>query len=151
MAPHGVQYHHYIPRFILRRFAYTNVETKWGKSDGLLHVFDLPSKQFRLGEVSKTCGAQDLYYKVGDNDPMRIEHLFSKLESRTSSIFAKISTAVTEGLDHVNILEKDIHILFKFMDLSARRYEQYNDELKNPYRENDFMFQHLFEASRKSG
>ncbi|PCD23181.1 hypothetical protein AU210_014704 [Fusarium oxysporum f. sp. radicis-cucumerinum] len=151
MVSHGAQYHHYIPRFILKQFAHTNIETKGGRSDGLLHVFDLPSRQFRLGEVGKTCGAQNLYYNVDDNDPMRIEHLFSKLESKTSSIFAKIRTAVTEGLEHIDILEKDIHILFKFINLSLRRSKQYRDELNNPYRENDFMFQHLFETSRKSG
>ncbi|RKK92001.1 hypothetical protein BFJ71_g10476 [Fusarium oxysporum] len=151
MVSHGAQYHHYIPRFILKEFAHTNIETKGGRSDGLLHVFDLPSRQFRLGEVGKTCGAQNLYYNVDDNDPMRIEHLFSKLESKTSSIFAKIRTAVTEGLEHIDILEKDIHILFKFINLSLSRSKQYRDELNNPYRENDFMFQHLFETSRKSG
>ena len=82
---------------------------------------------------------------------MRIEHLFSKLECKTSSTFTKISTAVTKGLDQIDILEKDIHILFKFMNISLRRFQQYRDEVKSPYRENDFMFQRLFEASRKSG
>ncbi|KFY07183.1 hypothetical protein V492_07379 [Pseudogymnoascus sp. VKM F-4246] len=82
---------------------------------------------------------------------MRIEDLFSKLESKTGRIFAKIRTAITDGSDHIDILEKDIHILFKFMNLSMRRSKQYRDDIKNPYRENDFMFQRLFEASRKSG
>ena len=80
---------------------------------------------------------------------MIIEHLFSKLESRTSTIFQKITSAVAEDLDHVDILEKDIRTLFKFMSLSAKRTEQYRSEVKNPYRENDFMFQELFEESRK--
>ncbi|RGP81432.1 hypothetical protein FLONG3_577 [Fusarium longipes] len=151
MASHGVQYHHYIPRFILKEFAHTNFETNGGRSDGLLHVFDVPSRQFRLGEVAKTCGAQNLYYNTKDNNPMRIEQLFSKLESKTSSIFAKIKTAVTEGHDHIDILEKDIHILFKFINLSIRRSKQYKDEVNNPYRENDFVFQRLFQTSRKSG
>ncbi|KAF5541981.1 hypothetical protein FMEXI_7680 [Fusarium mexicanum] len=62
---------------------------------------------------------------------MRIEQLFSKLESRTSLIFAKIITAITNGLDHIDILEKDIHTLFKFMNLSMRRSKQYKDELNN--------------------
>jgi hypothetical protein len=119
--------------------------------DGLLHVFDLPSGQFYVGEVKKTCGTQNLYYDANDTDPMRIEHLFSKLESKTSIIFTKISTAISNGLDHIDILEKDIHILFKFMNLSLRRSEQYRNEVKSPYRENDFMFQRLFEASKKNG
>lgn len=120
-------------------------------TDGLLHVFDLPSGQFRLGEVGRTCGAQNLYYDGSNDDPMRIEHLFSKLESKTSMIFEKIKTAVTEGLDHIDIFEKDIHILFKFINLSHRRSVQYREELNSPYRENDFMFQQPLEASKKRG
>lgn len=82
---------------------------------------------------------------------MRIENLFSNLESKTSEIFAKIRTAATNGLGHIDILEKDIHILFKFMNLSQRRSKQYRDDVKSPFRENDFLFQRLFEASRNSG
>ena len=82
---------------------------------------------------------------------MRVEHLFSKLESRTSLTLSKISNAAAEGQEHIDILEKDIHILFKFMNLSLRRSEHYRDELESPYRENDFMFQELFETSKKRG
>jgi hypothetical protein len=119
--------------------------------DGFLHVFNLPSGQFHIGEVKKTCGTQNLYYDANDTHPMRIEYLFSKLESKTSVIFNKISTAISDGQHHIDILEKDIHILFKFMNISLRRTEQYRNEVKNPYRENDFMFQRLFEASKKNG
>ncbi|KFY68585.1 hypothetical protein V496_00971 [Pseudogymnoascus sp. VKM F-4515 (FW-2607)] len=124
--------------------------SKWGP-DGILHVFDLSREEFSLGEVRKTCGEQNLYYNANDTEPMRIENLFSDLESKTGEIFTKIHTAVTNSLDHIDILEMDIHILFKFMNLSMRRSKQYRDDIKNPYRENDFMFQRLFEASRKSG
>lgn len=93
----------------------------------------------------------NLYYMENDPEHMRIEELFSGIEGQTSQIFIKIRNAAKEKLDHVNILEKDIHILFKFMILSFRRSKQYRDEMQNPYRENDFMFQRLFEASRKEG
>lgn len=82
---------------------------------------------------------------------MRIEHLFSKLESRTSSIFAKIRTAVSEGQDYVDILEKDIHTLFKFMNVSIRRSKKYRDDFSDPYRENDFIVQHILEAVKRRG
>ncbi|KAG2005319.1 hypothetical protein GB937_008862 [Aspergillus fischeri] len=52
---------------------------------------------------------------------MRIEHLFRKLESKTSVIFNKITDAVSNGVGHIDILEKDFHILFQFMNLSFRR------------------------------
>lgn len=82
---------------------------------------------------------------------MRVEDLFSGIEGQASQIFLKIRNAAKEKLDHVNILEKDIHILFKFMNLSFRRSKQYRDVMQSPYRENDFMFQRLFEESRKKG
>lgn len=82
---------------------------------------------------------------------MRIEDLFQKLESKTAQILDKIRAAVADGTDHVDILEKDIHILFKFTNLSAKRSEWYRDEIKNARRENDFMFQQLFESARESG
>lgn len=93
----------------------------------------------------------DLYYMENDPEYMKIEDLFSGIESQTSQIFIMIRNAAKEKLDHVNILEKNIHILFKFMVLSLRRSKQYRGEMQNPYRENDFIFQRLFEASRKEG
>ncbi|KAJ5525819.1 hypothetical protein N7494_012469 [Penicillium frequentans] len=82
---------------------------------------------------------------------MRIERLFSVLEGKTSRIFVNIRNAVQEHLDHVDILEEDIHILTKFMVISLRRSKRYRDDVKSPFRENDFMFQRKFEASRKHG
>ncbi|KAK7739268.1 hypothetical protein SLS62_011258 [Diatrype stigma] len=99
----------------------------------------------------KTCGRQNLYDDTGRVNPREIEHSFSKLESKFSVIARRIVAAVTEGLDHIDILEKDVHVLYKFMSLSPRRSEQCKDDIENPYRENDFMFQWLFEASKKSG
>ena len=82
---------------------------------------------------------------------MRIEQLFSKLECKTSQIFSKINDAAIDGRNDIDVFEKDVHILFKFMNLSALRSERYRTNIRSPYRENDFMFQRLFEASRKSG
>ncbi|KAI1829035.1 hypothetical protein DTO027I6_10122 [Penicillium roqueforti] len=146
------QYHHFIPQFILKQFAYTESPTKSsGNGDGLLNLFDLQTGQFITEEVKRSCGMYNLYYMENDPEHMRIEDLFSGIESQTSQIFSKIRNAAKEKLDHVNILEKDIHNLFKFMILSLRRSKQYRDEMQNPYRENDFMFQRLFKASRKEG
>ncbi|CEL10897.1 hypothetical protein ASPCAL14004 [Aspergillus calidoustus] len=85
-------------------------------------------------------------------DPMRIEHLFRKLESKVSVIANNVrAAAAVDGLDHVDILEKDIQALFKFIALSLRRSEHDRDEMQNPRRENDFLFQSLFKAARKRG
>lgn len=116
-----------------------------------MNLFDLQTGQFITEEVKRSCGMYNLYYMENDPNHMRIEDLFSGIEGQTSQIFIKIKNAAKEKLDHVNILEKDIHILFKFMILSFRRSKQYRDVMQNPYRENDFMLQRLFEASRKEG
>ncbi|CEJ60151.1 hypothetical protein PMG11_08736 [Penicillium brasilianum] len=146
------QYHHYIPQFILKQFAYTESPTKSSANgDGLLNLYDLQTGQFITEEVRRSCGMYNLYYMENDPEHMRIEGLFSGIEGRTSQIFTKIRNAAKEKLDHVNILEKHIHVLFKFMILSFRRSKQFRDEMQNPYRENDFMFQRLCEASRKEG
>ncbi|RYP79018.1 hypothetical protein DL770_006763 [Monosporascus sp. CRB-9-2] len=62
-----------------------------------------------------------------------------------------IVTAVAGDLGHIDILEKDIHFLYKFMNLSLRCFEQCKGEVESPYRENDFVFQRLFAASEKRG
>jgi hypothetical protein len=116
-----------------------------------LNLFDLKTGQFITEEVKRSCGMYNLYYMEDDPEHMRIEVLFSGIECQTSRIFTKIRDAAKAKLDHVNIFEKEVHILFKFMILSLRRSKQYRDEMQNPYRENDFMFQRLFEASRKDG
>lgn len=116
-----------------------------------MNLFDLQTGQFITEEVKRSCGMYNLYYMENDPKHMRIEGLFSAIEQQTSQIFFKIRNAATEKLDHINILEKDIHILFKFMILSFRRSKQYRDIMQDPYRENDFMFQRHFKASRKEG
>lgn len=92
--------------------------------DLLLHVFDVPAIEFRLGEVSKTCGVENLYYdQSGGGNPMRVEQLFSTLEGRVSLIFRKIVNAVADDCDHLDILEKDVHTLFKFMPISMEHWQ----------------------------
>ncbi|KAF4218282.1 hypothetical protein CNMCM8980_005468 [Aspergillus fumigatiaffinis] len=116
------------------------VESLWGKTalarNGVVYA---SSTQLTAFQQNTACRI------------FRPEHLFSKLESKTSVIFNKVTDAVSNGVDHIDILEKDVHLLFQFMNLSPRRSEWYRDEVKKPYRENDFFFQRQFEASRKSG
>ncbi|PNP46951.1 hypothetical protein TGAMA5MH_01904 [Trichoderma gamsii] len=147
------QYQHYIPRFILKHFAFTE---NLGSShefikDDLLHVLELPNEEFHLADVSKTCGEYNLYDLPNSVEPRNIEQLFSKLESKSSQIFGKIRDTVADGLDHIDILEKDVHTLFKFMNLSMRRSKQYRDNMADPYRENDFIFRKMFEEARNQG
>lgn len=82
---------------------------------------------------------------------MHVERLFSKLEHQTSEILANIRTAVEKSQLHIDIVERDIHTLFKFMDISQKRSVQCRDEMENPYRENDFLFQRMFGSSRNRG
>ncbi|KAK7985652.1 hypothetical protein PG988_003274 [Apiospora saccharicola] len=115
-------------------------------------MFNIPSMQFRLVEVGKTCGKVDLYHDgQGGGDAIQIESLLSELESEASSIFRKIVDAVAEDRDHVDILEENVHTLFKFMHLSMKRSAQRRNEINNTRGENDFLYQRLFEASMARG
>ncbi|KAL6820794.1 hypothetical protein V8C40DRAFT_62159 [Trichoderma camerunense] len=145
------QYQHYIPRFILKHFTFAESIGRRSAKDGLLHVFELPRGGFKLANVSKTCGEYNLYDLPSSANPRNIEELFSDLESKSSQIFGKIRDAVAKSLDHIDILEKDIHILFKFMDLSRKRSKYFRDDIADPYRKNDFMFQEMFEQARNQG
>ncbi|PTB55815.1 hypothetical protein M431DRAFT_494253 [Trichoderma harzianum CBS 226.95] len=145
------QYQHYIPRFILKHFTFAESIGRRSAKDGLLHVLELPRGGFKLANLSKTCGEYNLYDLPSSANPRNIEELFSDLESKSSQIFGKIRDAVAKSLDHIDILEKDIQILFKFMDLSRRRSEYFRDDIADPYRKNDFMFQEMFEQARNQG
>ncbi|KAH3906317.1 hypothetical protein HBI56_194990 [Parastagonospora nodorum] len=151
MASNKSQYHHYIPRFILKQFSHGKVEIKRGVFDDVVNVCELPSEQFRARQVGKCCGSQDLYYDSNTIDPMRIEHLFSKLESRTSMVFSKIRDAVLKNLEHIDILEKDVQTLFSFMSISPIRSQQYIDSIKDVRRENDFLWKELEDEYPKGG
>ncbi|KAH4087219.1 hypothetical protein HBH69_185350 [Parastagonospora nodorum] len=151
MASNKSQYHHYIPRFILKQFSHGKVEIKRGVFDDVVNVCELPSEQFRARQVGKCCGSQDLYYDSNTIDPMRIEHLFSKLESRTSMVFSKIRDAVLKNLEHIDILEKDVQTLFSFMSISPIRSQQYIDSIKDMRRENDFLWKELEDEYAKGG
>jgi hypothetical protein len=108
-------------------------------------------EQFRLGEVSTTGGVVDLYYDVHDDDPMRVEKLFSKLEHKTALIVQKISEAVSKSHDQMDIFEKEVHVLFKFMYLSLLRSNWQRNEYRNPFRDNNFVFQRQFDAAQNQG
>lgn len=58
---------------------------------------------------------------------------------------------MSNGNDYIEILEKHLHILFKFMVLCPRRSESYKSNVKNLQRENDFMFQRKFVEAKKQG
>lgn len=82
---------------------------------------------------------------------MRIEHLFSEMESKTATVLARIRNAATQGLQQIDILERDVHTLFKFMLVSPRRSECHKAEVENPRRKNDFLFRQSEDNARKSG
>lgn len=112
---------------------------------------ELPLEEFRTRQVGKCCGSQDLYYDSNTVDPMRIEHLFSKLESKTSLVFSKIRDTVSKNLEHIDILEKDVQTLFSFMSISTIRSQQYINSIQGVRRENDFLWKEMEDEYAKGG
>src|SRR2546421_2028261 len=159
--PTGSQYHHYIPRFILRNFAHPfnppNVprkrSAKRGKriqKDGyhlgepMLHAIDLTGDTAEVIEtpVSHTFGQVDMYRDFENaTNQHYIEEQLSRLESRASRIINKIRTAFEAGERDVWITRPDRDMLRKFLFImkyrSSRQHKRFYHMRAQDYSEDD--------------
>lgn len=103
------QYHHYIPRFILRNFAHSfeppknpngpkkRGKRKWKKGcypgDPMLNTINLAGTTAEIVEapISNTFGQTDMYRDFADaTNQNHLEQQFSRLESRAAEIITRI-------------------------------------------------------------
>jgi hypothetical protein len=121
------QYHHYIPQFLLRRFATapTIVRTngrnrrRRNAGDKIVNAVDLsadcPSIDTVL--VRRIFGQQDMYKDVSKftpEDQMRMEKKLGAIESDASRLIARVVDAHTAGKDGISLSRADKDILRKF-------------------------------------
>ncbi|CAG8504440.1 25257_t:CDS:1, partial [Racocetra persica] len=121
------QYHHYIPRFILRNFAINKYERifvsnvmvskkqkqnfkKKNKEDALLQVYDRKNNQFGISFVSKTYGIVNMYKDFNHEDAMRVEGKLSTLETQASNVIHNIVNASQNG-NQVDLSSTDLNNL----------------------------------------
>ncbi|RDB18560.1 hypothetical protein Hypma_000305 [Hypsizygus marmoreus] len=101
-VPPKNQYHHYIPRFVLRRFQAegTQVQYKNAKErktansraqrkgidlENIL-VYDLPSETLEIRPIATTYGVQNLYRDIKDADIDSLEKKLSVVESEAAGV-----------------------------------------------------------------
>ena len=101
--------HHYIPRFILKRFADEN---------GYVDYFDNEFSQKEYKTIEEVFSRFNFYRndKYSPSDPVQIENDFSKLEGRAAKIFENLLTG-----DTVFLPEADCKFLKYFFALMGFR------------------------------
>ncbi|KAF0548956.1 hypothetical protein F8M41_025578 [Gigaspora margarita] len=131
------QYHHYIPRFILRNFAINNHERIFmsngtfskkqkqrfkekNKKDAFLQVYYKNSNQFDTSLVSKTYGNMNMYKDFNHENVMRVEDKLSKLEMQAADVIHNIVNASQKG-NQVVLSSTSLDNLRKFLFIMCYR------------------------------
>ncbi|KAE8149083.1 hypothetical protein BDV25DRAFT_130646 [Aspergillus avenaceus] len=160
---HGPEYHHFIPRFLLRQFAadeqpqprsrrrpgrrggnhrpYSN-STK----DPYINVVDLKRNSLVQVPVSREFGLMDMYRDEKYPNPRHIEDKLGKLESQAARIIKKAADAFKSN-DTLELARYERDVLRKFLFLmkyrSSGMFERYNHDTIEAYDAND---KHRMEA-----
>ena len=140
----GSQYHHFIPRFLLRNFAVfknpgkitpktsTN-KKKRAPVPTRLNLLNLEKRALEQADVAHTFGFVDLYRDLDASEPEQhdLEKRLSRLEGDASEIFRKATRAQAGGKHEFQLTrgEKDLLRRFIFIMLyrnrtMAGRYEK---------------------------
>ncbi|CAB4481612.1 hypothetical protein RhiirA5_448560 [Rhizophagus irregularis] len=136
------QYHHYIPRFLLRNFAIDKYERifesnikqqkkKNRRKAELLQTYDRNKDQLGVYLISRTYGYQNMYKDLNNKDVMHVEERLAKLERRASETIHNIVKA-SRVENQVVLLRRDLGELRKFLFImnyrNCQRWSQFTDE-----------------------
>ncbi|CAG8434266.1 11188_t:CDS:1 [Scutellospora calospora] len=139
------QYHHYIPRFILRNFANDKYERIFvsdkklfnkkrkkillsKKKSERLQTYDRSNDQLGISLIAKTYGFKNLYKDLNHDDTMRVENKLSKLENEASNVVRDIITASQQDKSHIVLLRKNLANLRKFLFIMNYRKTSRKDQ-----------------------
>ena len=141
--PQSSQYHHFIPRFLLRNFAdfkypgkivpKTSTKTKKrAPRPEKLTVLDLRSGVFREGDVGSTFGIVDLYreFEKADGDQQKLEKELSVLERTTGEILARVKKSYDAGKKEFQLLRKEKDTLRRFLFIMMYRNSSFAERFK---------------------
>ena len=138
------EYHHYIPQFLLKNYAYPFECPKAGGNnkckkppkckhdkgkhpgDLVLSCIDLTVHPFKLEErpVKRSFGQPGMYHdpsQATTKDQRRIESMFGSLESKASSVFRRIVKAYDDGDKGVKLTRTEKDTVRKFIFLLKYR------------------------------
>ena len=164
------QYHHLVPRFLLRNFAAFknpgNVKPRTGRAKNKpppkpsrLNILDFTRGTLRQEDVAHTFGFVDMYRDINASasDPDDLEKRLSRLENDAARIIADIKRAHDSGREAVHIKRPEKDLLRKFLFIMhyrnttlAGRYEKSAEEYDANDREImlSYMQQHGFRTPR---
>lgn len=156
----AVQYHHYIPRFILRNFAHPfqppsnpdkstkRSKRKWKKGyypgDPMLYIINLAGPVAELAEepVSRVFGMTDMYrdFSISGNQ-YNLEQQLSRLESRAADIIGRIRKQHQEKKADIWLSRSDRDALRKFLFImkyrSSEAHRRFSHNAADHYTEDD--------------
>ncbi|KAL8846575.1 MAG: hypothetical protein Q9221_008341 [Calogaya cf. arnoldii] len=135
------QYHHYVPRFLLRNYAvhkdgYQPSTGKKGKGKlnipQKLNLLDLKSGELKQTWLSKNFGLQDVYRDFDKANALQheLEKQLSHLEEEVSQILRTVKTRFEAGKAEIQLSRKEKGKLRKFVFIMLYRnrtlYSRFN-------------------------
>ncbi|ATZ56756.1 hypothetical protein BCIN_13g05880 [Botrytis cinerea B05.10] len=141
------QNQHYIPRFLLKHFAYPyKKQAGTKKQQHLLHAVNLVGSSPELVEVTvkHTFAERDMYKddsKLTPKQQMRIEEKLGRLESAVSNVIRKIVRAQENGKKDIWMSRSQKDLLRKFLWVMKYRspifFKRFNHQKAEDYDAND--------------
>jgi hypothetical protein len=141
------QYHHYIPQFLLRRFATAPTEgRKFHKGLCKVNAVDLTKylPEVSTVRVKRMFGEQDMYKdssKSAPRDQNNIEEKLARLEQAASQIIARVVVAYTKGEDKISLSRADKDLLRQFLFVMKYRgpifFKRFNHQTAEEYDSDD--------------
>ena len=154
------QYHHFVPRFLLRNFAVfknpgrivqkTSKKTKnRPPRPQRLNVLNLKSGTFEQKDVGDTFGIVDMYrdFEKAGPDQQKLEKELSVLESAAGEVVAHALKMYEAGKKEVQLIRKDKDILRRFLFIMmyrnstfAQRFEKSKEDYDADDREHMLVY-----------
>lgn len=118
------QYHHFIPRFILRNYSYKSPKNGRNRREDMLHTIDLSGPTGKIAEssVARTLGKVDMYRDFSKAQNQHgLEKQLSRLESDAGRVVATIRKRFEAGDKEVWITRLERDRLRKFLFIMKYR------------------------------
>jgi hypothetical protein len=141
------QYHHYIPQFLLRRYAIAPPEgRKFRKELCRVNAVDLTKTPPEVStvRVKQMFGEQDMYKDSLKSTPRsrnNIEEKLARIEQAASRIIARVVDAHTSGKDKISLSRADKNLLRKFLFVMKYRspifFKRFNHQTAEEYDSDD--------------
>ncbi|KAJ8596828.1 hypothetical protein M405DRAFT_781125, partial [Rhizopogon salebrosus TDB-379] len=115
---HKDQYHHFIPRFILRRFQVGPVKCKEFRLTGVdpeyVHYYDIATGSLDIRSIGKVYGVPNFYQDVRNTENINeIEEKLADLEREAASIITDMHKALPQGT--LTLKRNTLNLLRKFL------------------------------------